>query len=222
MTKLLGTSARADSVVDSPLDQQLTAAANKRPTAPATGAMVGSVGNLYQSMESLDAGGHVCGRDAAKVDALLKPATVLQLIAPAAEAEALKPKPKPDCGQLFRCKGCSCSARCYDYATRVSGTPCPVCKRKMTTEVHLVEPDGGAAETAAADADAGSGSSSGGYVRDTVTYTVMDDLSVAPISTITAVTALASLGVTDISGLQAKNVEIGYKEVISHTVSQIL
>jgi len=49
----------------------------------------------------------------------------------------------------------------------------------------------------------------------------MDDLSVAPISTITAVTALVSLGVTDISGLQSKDVEIGYKEVISHTVSQI-
>ena len=54
-----------------------------------------------------------------------------------------------------------------------------------------------------------------------MTYTVMDDLSVAPISTITAVTALVSLGVTDISGLQAKGVEIGYKEVISRTVSQI-
>ena len=52
-------------------------------------------------------------------------------------------------------------------------------------------------------------------------YTVMDDLSVAPISTITAVAALVSLGVTDISGLQAKDVEIGYKEVISRTVSQI-
>ena len=55
-----------------------------------------------------------------------------------------------------------------------------------------------------------------------MTYTVMDDLSVAPISTITAVTALVSLGVTDISGLQAKDVEIGHKEFISHTVSQIV
>jgi hypothetical protein len=47
-----------------------------------------------------------------------------------------------------------------------------------------------------------------------VTYTVMDDLSVAPMSTICAVTALAALGVTDITGLQAKTVEIGYQEVI--------
>jgi hypothetical protein len=87
----------------------------------------------------------------------------------------------------------------------------------MTTELQLVETDGGA--VAAAAADAGSGSSGGGYVRDMVTYTVMDDLSVEPIST---VSALVSLGVTDISGLQAKDVEIGYREVISHTVSQIV
>ena len=57
---------------------------------------------------------------------------------------------------MFRCKGCSCSPRCYDYATRVSGTPCPVCKRKMTTEVQLVEPDGGAA-AANAEAEAAAG-----------------------------------------------------------------
>ncbi|CAO2204587.1 unnamed protein product [Urochloa humidicola] len=40
----------------------------------------------------------------------------------------------------------------------------------------------------------------------------MDDLTVAPMSTIGAVTAIAALGVTGITGLQAKTVEIGYKE----------
>jgi hypothetical protein len=167
---------------------------------PAAGAMVGSVGNLHRSVEALDAS-HVCRREATK--ALLEPA-VLQLVVTAAA-----PAPAPN-GRLFRCKGCPCSPRCYDYATRVSGTPCPVCKVEMTTEVQLVEPDGDAKPPAAA---AGEGSSAG-YVRDMVTYTVMDDLSVAPMSTICAVTALAALGVTDITGLQAKTVEIGYQEVI--------
>ena len=72
----------------------------------------------------------------------------------------------------------------------------------MTAEVQIVEP------SAAAVACEGSTT---GYVRDMVTYTVMDDLSVAPMSTICAVAALA---VSDITGLQAKTVEIGYKEVI--------
>ncbi|XP_039811592.1 uncharacterized protein LOC120674481 [Panicum virgatum] len=168
-----------------------TAVVTKLPTG---GAMVGSVGNLHRSVEALDAG-HVCRREA--TDALLEPA-VLQLVAAA---------PAPN-GRLFRCKGCPCSPRCYDYATRVSGTRCPVCKGEMTAEVQLVEPDGAAKPAAAA---AGEGRTTG-YVREMATYTVMDDLSVAPMSTICAVTALAGLGVTDITGLQAKTVEIGYKE----------
>ncbi|KAF8704955.1 hypothetical protein HU200_031200 [Digitaria exilis] len=150
----------------------------------AAGAMVGSVGNIHRSVETLDAVHRHGG-----VDALLVPAG-------------------------YRCKGCSCSPRCYDFASSASGTPCPMCKGKMTTEVQLVEPAGdhGSGATLAGE---GSGGGSTGYVRDMVTtYTVMDDLSVAPMSTICAVTALATLGVTDITGLQSKTVEIGCKEVI--------
>ncbi|KAL6847947.1 hypothetical protein ACP4OV_022075 [Aristida adscensionis] len=166
------------------------------------GAMVGSLGNLYGSVGSLAAGYVACRRDAR--NALLD-APVLQLGA--------APAPAPPKETLYRCKGCSCSRSCYDYASRFKGTACPVCKGKMTTEVKLVAPpdaeeSGGAVTAAAADG----GGSSRGYVRDTVTYTVMDDLSVAPMSTISAVTALAALGVTDITGLQAMNVDVGYKE----------
>ncbi|CAO2180959.1 unnamed protein product [Urochloa humidicola] len=172
----------------------------------AGGAMVGSIGNLHRSMASLDAG-HVCRRGAR--DALLEPAVLHLTAAPAAPAAEAAPNAGP---RLYRCKGCSCSPGCYNYATSVRGTPCPVCKAEMATEVHLVEPDGGGATTAASAAGEGSSSGVVGYVRDMVTYTVMDDLTVAPMSTICAVTALAGLGVTDITGLQAKTVEIGYKE----------
>lgn len=41
----------------------------------------------------------------------------------------------------------------------------------------------------------------------------MDDLTVAPSSTVSAVAALVALGVTDIRGLQEKTVEVGYDEV---------
>ena len=51
----------------------------------------------------------------------------------------------------------------------------------MTAEVQIVEPSAAAV--------AGEGSTTG-YVWDMVTYTVMDDLSVAPMSTICAVTAV--------------------------------
>ncbi|RCV24732.1 hypothetical protein SETIT_5G109400v2 [Setaria italica] len=199
VTKLLttgGTSTAGGSV--SPLDDGAAAATTAVATKlPAAGAMVGSVGNLHRSVEALDAG-HVCRRGAR--DALLAPA-VLHL-APAA----------PNGRLLYRCRGCSCSPGCYNYATGVRGTPCPVCKGEMATEVQLVEPEsdgGGAKNPAAAAAGEGSG---GGYVRDMVTYMVMDDMTVAPMSTICAVTAITALGVTDITGLQAKTVEIRYKE----------
>ncbi|TVU21784.1 hypothetical protein EJB05_31446, partial [Eragrostis curvula] len=172
-----------------------------------TGDMAGSVGNLYASLEKLDAG-YVNRRDAK--NALLD-APVLQLAVAAPSDSAAPAAPAPDGDGLYRCKGCSCSVSCYNYATKVSGTPCPVCKGKMTTAVKLVEPDrksGGAKAAPAADV----ASSSSGLVRDMVTYTVMDDLSVAPMSTICAVTGLVALGVTDISGLQARTVEIGHKE----------
>ncbi|OEL19705.1 hypothetical protein BAE44_0019276 [Dichanthelium oligosanthes] len=201
VTKLLTAGAGAAASVSSPFDPPPPHSAVAK--LPATGAMVGSVGNLHRSVESLDAGHVVCCGESR--DALLGPAAVLQLL-----VAAPAPAAPPPNGRLYRCKGCSCSAACYNYATTVSSTPCPVCKGKMTTEVQLVQPDG-SAKSAAAAADAGS-SSSKGYVRDMVTYTVMDDLTVAPMSTITAVTELAALGVTDISGLQAKTVEIGYKE----------
>lgn len=179
-----------------------------------TGAMVGSVGNLYGSVKNLDAGYYVCRRDAK--NALLEapaPAAVIQL---AATAAAPAPPAAPsNNGPIYRCKGCSCSVACYNYATKVSCTPCPVCKGKMTTAVQLVEPDGksgGGAKASPAPVKE-EGSSSTGYVRDMMTYNVMDDLSIAPISTICAITSIVALGVTDISGLQARTVEIGHKEV---------
>ena len=114
VAKLLTAGAGAGSVV--PLDgpaAPTTAVAAK--LLPAAGAMVGSVGNLHRSTEALDAGHYVCRREA--TGALLEP-VFLQLVAAA---------PAPS-GRLFRCKRCPCSPRCYDYAARVRGTPCPVCK----------------------------------------------------------------------------------------------
>jgi len=60
--------------------------------------------------------------------------------------------------------------------------------------------------------DAAGGES--GFVRGVVTYTVMDDLKVAPMSTISGITLLNTFGITDIGMLQERTVELGYAEVI--------
>ena len=52
-----------------------------------------------------------------------------------------------------------------------------------------------------------------GFVRDAVTYTVMDDLSVMPMSNISSIALLHRLGVEDLGALEEKTVKIGYQEV---------
>ncbi|XP_059669992.1 uncharacterized protein LOC132315668 isoform X1 [Cornus florida] len=47
-----------------------------------------------------------------------------------------------------------------------------------------------------------------GYVKDVVTYMVMDDLEVKPMSTISSVTVLNTFDVKDVGALQEKTVEV--------------
>jgi hypothetical protein len=52
-----------------------------------------------------------------------------------------------------------------------------------------------------------------GFVQGVLTYTVMDDLKVAPMSSISGITILNSFGITDIRTLREKIVHIGHTEV---------
>ncbi|KAM0852051.1 hypothetical protein ACQ4PT_052028 [Festuca glaucescens] len=73
----------------------------------------------------------------------------------------------------------------------------------MTTPLQLVG-SVGTAVTATAGA--------AGFVQQIVTYTVMDDLNVVHMSTISGITLLNTFGVTDIRSLQEKTVQLGYTE----------
>jgi hypothetical protein len=53
-----------------------------------------------------------------------------------------------------------------------------------------------------------------GYVRGVVTYMVMDDLMVKPMSSISGISLLNDLSIKDISSLQEKMVEVDLKKVI--------
>lgn len=52
-----------------------------------------------------------------------------------------------------------------------------------------------------------------GFVRGLVTYTVMDDLSVMPMSNISGIALLNKIGVEDLGALEERTVKIGYQEV---------
>jgi hypothetical protein len=55
-----------------------------------------------------------------------------------------------------------------------------------------------------------------GFVQGIVTYTVMDDLTVAPMSSISSITLLNTFAVDDLNALQEKTVQFDCNEVTHH------
>jgi hypothetical protein len=86
----------------------------------------------------------------------------------------------------------------------------------MTSQLQpLVEP---------ADGAVGSGvprAAGAGFVQGIVTYTVMDNLKVAPMSSISGITLLNTFGVTDIGSLKEKTVQLGYTEVSTYCCKSV-
>ncbi|MFQ6671529.1 hypothetical protein Gotur_036052 [Gossypium turneri] len=52
----------------------------------------------------------------------------------------------------------------------------------------------------------------GGYVKGVVTYTVMDDLTVTPMSTISSITMLHKFNIKQLDALEEKVVNVGTNE----------
>ncbi|OEL12733.1 hypothetical protein BAE44_0026248, partial [Dichanthelium oligosanthes] len=182
--------------------------------------MAGCVGNVYASVESLD---DTYVQPGAAKDALLHPTTVLSpavgtkgpsLFCLPAPPPPAPPRPK----KFFRCSSSSNSNRygssvhfssgteCRGYVTDTFDWICPSCRNHMSTEVTFLTSAEPAQLVEAA----------AGFVRGVVTYTVMDDLKVAPMSSISGITLLNAFGITDIGMLQERTVQLGYAEVIRH------
>ena len=75
----------------------------------------------------------------------------------------------------------------------------------MTTAAQYISPgsDLQAAQGAAA-----------GLVQGVVTYTVLDNLTVTPMSAISGITLLNTFAVRDLADLQEKTVQLGCEEVV--------
>ncbi|PWZ31358.1 hypothetical protein Zm00014a_001891 [Zea mays] len=180
-------------------------------------AMVGCVGNLYASVEKLDS---TYVQDGAAKDALLCPTVV----SPAANtSSSLLRLPEPSSVQpknMYRCTGNTVAFRafegrhrsyssCHNYVTDEHGKACPHCRVSMTTEVQYLPspgPSSGSGQVAAPQ------SAVGGFVQGIVTYTVLDDLTVTPMSAISSITLLNTFAVADLGDLEEKKVQLGYNE----------
>ncbi|CAO2193697.1 unnamed protein product [Urochloa humidicola] len=167
-------------------------------------AMVGCVGNLYASVDRLDA---TYVQPGAAKDALLSP-TVLS---PAASSNSslLRLPAAPSTGQpttFYRCTN-TCYSNCRSYITDEHGKLCPTCHRSMTTAALYLPSLEGSDGSAQPVPKAGEG-----FVQGIVTYTVLDNLTITPMSTISGITLLNTFAVRDLGDLQEKTVQLGYSE----------
>ena len=157
--------------------------------------MVGSLGNLYQSIENLN---NTYFQPNLGKDTLLNPKA---LIGSNPKTPLLLPDAPSKDGKIFYI----CSESRYgghSYVADEPGAVCPSCNNQMSTEMSYVAVN--------KDAVQGSSSSGGeGYVKGVVTYMVMDDLQVKPLSLISTLALLTK----QTSPLEEKIVSVGVDEV---------
>ncbi|GAB4857127.1 hypothetical protein Ancab_015038 [Ancistrocladus abbreviatus] len=93
------------------------------------------------------------------------------------------------------------------YVTDDPKTLCPECKSKMSMKLSYVGSD-------VKDENLPSYACNG-YVKGVVTYMIMDDLVVNPMSTISSMTLLNRLSIKDVSSLEEKVVHLGLGEGVA-------
>ncbi|KAK6144358.1 hypothetical protein DH2020_021178 [Rehmannia glutinosa] len=156
---------------------------------------VGSLSNLYQSIENLN-------------DSYIQPnQTKHTLLKPVPEVSGSVPllalNGAPATAKKFYMCTHSSAYSSTSYVSDDPNTVCPQCKGKMTTNVSYVAPPKGQ-----------QGSSEGGFVKGVVTYMVMDDLAVMPLSTISSITLLNKFNIKDVSVLEEMVVNFGMNEAV--------
>ncbi|KAH7667777.1 hypothetical protein IHE45_12G081800 [Dioscorea alata] len=153
--------------------------------------MIGSIGSIYSSLTTLDSSYMHLGL---KKDILLNP----NLQSHCQNNVFLLPAPAP--AKVDTYYSCSCSK----YGSEVYGISCPSCKRIIGNETRLLHESEQVLKR----------NEVGGYVKDMVTYTLMDDLSVMPMSSISIITLLNKFSIKDLNVVKEQTVEVGMKEAV--------
>ncbi|KAJ1290656.1 hypothetical protein BS78_02G261800 [Paspalum vaginatum] len=174
----------------------------------------GCLGSLYAGAMALEDAFFVSASP--NRDALLSPASLPSAALPLLLGEgALPPPPAPPTpSRYYRCGAYTLPCRGNPTnVTDVPGLPCPACRQPMNVEMRLTLGDAHG-KLALAQAQEAAGLGPGGYVKDVVTYLVMDDLTVSPMSTISAIMLLKKFDVKDCSALEDMTVVLGAKEAV--------
>ncbi|KAL9226662.1 hypothetical protein vseg_002449 [Gypsophila vaccaria] len=177
--------------------------------------MVGCIGELYTSIESLNSDYllSIQGKDL-----VLNPKTVVNVpLLSLSDGKTTR-----DCHEpIKKFYVCSSSTNSrfhgfsfshsettnHNYVTDASGVNCPSCSSSMSKEMTYVQPK--------VPGNLVRPTSSEGYVKGVVTYMVMDHLAVKPMSTIPGITLINEFGVKDISSLVEKQVQVTLNEGVA-------
>ncbi|KAJ1282542.1 hypothetical protein BS78_03G060600 [Paspalum vaginatum] len=152
--------------------------------------MVGSIGNVLGSVQELDAKYVI---SSTSKERYVSPAVAPSVLHP---LQQLLDAPL-NVSSFFTCQGKAnhngTLVPC-GYFSAIKDTFCPGCLRSMGKAMVHVKPYG--------------------LVGGTATYTVKDDLSVTPASSVSSITLLAQCGVKDLSTLEERTVKIGKEEAL--------
>ncbi|KAL0003022.1 hypothetical protein SO802_016803 [Lithocarpus litseifolius] len=151
--------------------------------------MVGSLGNLYGSVETLS---ETYLQPNQSKDAILKPKTPIS----GSDLRLLLSADETMIRKMFY--------MCPSFHRNVTDDPraaCPNCGCYMNTKIPYIA----LAKEASSDDE-------GGYVKGVVTYMVMDDLVVKPMSTISSIALLQKFSVKEVGALEERVVDLGMDE----------
>ncbi|KAL1558173.1 hypothetical protein AAHA92_08669 [Salvia divinorum] len=153
--------------------------------------LVGSLPNLYKSLEGLNDTYILPDQ---KKDTYLKPTPPLSsLSVPLLALTAADQLHK----NFYVC------SECTGYVSDDPRAACPACGVLISAAATYVAPP--AVEVAAEE---------GGLVKEVITYMVMDDLTVKPMSTISSITILNKFNIKEVGALEEKVVTLGMDEAV--------
>ncbi|GLT51371.1 hypothetical protein SLA2020_247860 [Shorea laevis] len=157
--------------------------------------MDGSLGKLYESVEALSDTYKQASQVA--LDALLKPTVYASATTP-----LLLPNiPIKNSARFYGCQNTHdrlFGSSCNNQVTNDPTTRCANCSTLLSRELTYVDPK-----------NKQSFSPEEGYVKGVVTYMIMDDLEVRPMSSISSITMINRFNVKDIGVLEEKVVDVG-------------
>jgi hypothetical protein len=161
--------------------------------------MVGSIGNVLDSMQELDS--KYVSSNKSK-EPYISPTVAPDMLRP---LQQLLDAPLNVNSSVFTCSGKTDSQTgkhiTCGYFSVLKGSGCPSCFSCMNEEMPHVRNNGFVF-----------GTNTNGFVG-TTTYTITDDLSIIPASSLSSINLLARCGVKDLGTLQQRTVTIGSDEV---------